>query len=610
MYLRRTQRHNRDGSTVYYYQLAENSWDKDKGTSTTRVIYNFGRADQLDPEQLKRLAHSILRFLPAEEALAAEPDVRILDAWPYGGAYTLDHLWQQLGIDRVLRDAMQAHPTSQPLERALFAMVANRALAPYSKLYCHQQWLREEVFLPDAPRLQLHHLYRAMDLLDEHQEAIQKAVYFQMADLMNADVDLLFYDTTSLHFEIDQEDAEVPPQTAVGSPKASAHPIPKASKSPAQGPSEALPSQTPAASAPLTQPPAPAGERGRPLRMRGYSKNGRGDAPQIVVALAVTRDGLPVRVWVFPGNTADVTTVEKVKADLRGWRLGRCVLVGDAGMNSEDNRRKLALGGGKYILGAKMRAGDEVTHQVLTRPGRYSEVAGNLRVKEVCVGDGERRRRYVVCHNPDEAERQREHRDRLLRELEVELETLEPPAADGHHSKRSCELLTSARYGRYLRRDRHGALRIDREKVRQAAHYDGKWVLTSNDDTLTPEDLALGYKQLLRVEQCWCTMKSGLRMRPVYHWTERRIRAHVLLCVLALLLERVAEIRSGDTWRNVASKLETIKVVEYQRAQTRVRQTTEVRGDVQALLNKLRVPMPPKLHLIEPTPSAQSTTTA
>ena len=119
--------------------------------------------------------------------------------------------------------------------------------------------------------------------------------------------------------------------------------------------------------------------------MRGYSKNGRGDAPQIVVALAVTRDGLPVRVWVFPGNTADVTTVEKVKADLRGWRLGRCVLVGDAGMNSEDNRRKLALGGGKYILGAKMRAGDEVTQQVLTRPGRYSEVAGNLRVKEVWV---------------------------------------------------------------------------------------------------------------------------------------------------------------------------------------------------------------------------------
>jgi len=610
MYLRRTQRHNRDGSTVYYYQLAENSWDKDKGTSTTRVIYNFGRADQLDPEQLKRLAHSILRFLPAEEALAAEPDVRILDAWPYGGAYTLDHLWQQLGIDRVLRDAMQAHPTSQPLERALFAMVANRALAPYSKLYCHQQWLREEVFLPDAHRLQLHHLYKAMDLLDEHQEAIQKAVYFQMADLMNADVDLIFYDTTSLHFEIDQEDAEVPPQTAADSPKASAYPIPKAPKSSAQDSSDALPSQAPTASAPLIQPPAPAGERGRPLRMRGYSKNGRGDAPQIVVALAVTRDGLPVRVWVFPGNTADVTTVEKVKADLRGWRLGRCVLVGDAGMNSEDNRRKLALGGGKYILGAKMRAGDEVTHQVLTRPGRYSEVAGNLRVKEVWVGDGERRRRYVVCHNPDEAERQREHRDRLLRELEVELETLEPPAADGHHSKRSCELLTSARYGRYLRRDRHGALRIDREKVRQAAHYDGKWVLTSNDDTLTAEDLALGYKQLLRVEQCWRTMKSGLRMRPVYHWTERRIRAHVLLCVLALLLERVAEIRSGDTWRNVAAKLETIKVVEYQRAQTRVRQTTEVRGDVQALLNKLRVPMPPKLHLIEPTPSAQSTTSA
>ena len=374
---------------------------------------------------------------------------------------------------------------------------------------------------------------------------------------MSADVDLIFYDTTSLHFEINDED-------------------------------EAL--QTKDRRTYL------------PLRKRGYSKNGRDDAPQIVVGLAVTRDGLPVRSWVFAGNTADVATVEKVKADLRGWRLGRCVFVGDAGMTSEDNRRKLALGNGKYILGAKMRAGDEVTTEVLARQGRYHEVRDNLRVKEVIVGDGERRRRYVVCHNPDEAARQQAHRSKLVAELEAEIATMKTDSDRGH-SKRMCALLTSSRYGRYLREASGGKLRIDRAAVTEAARYVGKWVITSNDDTLSVEDLALGYKQLLRVEQCWRQLKSGLRMRPVFHWRPWRIQAHVTISVLALLLERVAEIRGGDTWRNLVAQLDTIKVVEYDRGETRVQQTSELREDTDALLVRLGVPPPPRLHAIGPIPS-------
>ena len=485
MYLRETRRRNRDRSVVRYYQLAENEWDAQKGCAVARVVYNFGRADQLDRDKLKRLAKSILRLFSGEEALAAEPDVRIIDAWPYGGVYVLDALWRELGLDQVLR-----HPR-HPFERALFSMTANRALEPYSKLYCHEQWLREEVFLPEGRALELHHLYRAMDFLLGRDEETQKAVYFKTVDLMNADVDLIFYDTTSLHFEVDEED-----EVAVKGPD---------------------------------------GKHRAPVRKRGHSKNGRGDAPQIVVGLAVTRDGLPVRSWVFPGDTNDVTTVEKVKADLKGWKLGRCVFVGDAGMNSAENRRTLALGGGKYILASRMRAGDEVTKQVLTRAGRYQVVAGNLRVKEVSVGDGERRQRYAVCHNPEEASRQKRHRDKVLELVGAELATLQAPAAGEKHSKRTCELLASERFSRYLRQTKRGALRIDRAAVRREAKMDGKWVVTSNDDTLSAEDLALGYKQLMRVEACWRQMKSGLRMRPVYHWTPHRIRAHVMLCVLGLL---------------------------------------------------------------------------
>jgi len=567
MYLRVTKRRNADGTEIRYFQLAENVWDSTRGCAVAKVVYNFGRADQLDPDQLRRLAASILRVV-SEEATReprtcamdatsiadAAGALRLRDSWPYGGVFVLEELWKELGIDAVLAGCARDEETKQPFERALFTMVANRALEPYSKLYCWEQWLREEVFLPSARSLELQHLYRAMDFLERHKVEIEKAVYFRMADLMNADVDLIFYDTTSLHFEVDEED-DVERRHE--------------------------------------------GRAYEPLRRRGYSKNGRDDAPQIVVGLAVTRDGLPVRSWVFVGNRNDVTTVEQVKQDLRGWRLGRCLFVGDAGMNSEDNRRALALGNGKYILGTRMRAGDEVSTEVLARPGRYHLVRDGLRVKEVIVGDGERRRRYVVCHNPEEEKRQRAHREKLVAELEAELGAMQAPE-DGSHSKRMCELLASSRYGRYLRRTPTGKLRIDRTAVAEAARYDGKWVITSNDDTLMPEDLALGYKQLMRVECCWRQLKSGLHMRPVRHFRPWRIQAHVTISVLSLLLERIVEIRAGDTWRNVAARLQTIKVIEYDRTEARIQQTTEVRKEVAALLGKLGVALPPKLHSIAP----------
>lgn len=560
MYLRTTKRRRVDGSEVQYYQLAENVWDAERGYAVAKVIYNFGRAESLEVDQLRRLARSILRVVDdsglgvVDEDGTIVDDLRVRDAWPLGGVWVLEQLWKELGVDKTLMRPLRSSKKARAFERASFAMVANCALRSYSKLYCWQQWLREEVYLPSAAELELHQLYRAMDHLEEHKPEVEKSVFFSTADLMNADVDLIFYDTTSLHFEVDEEDELE---------------LPKHGRSyPAQ-------------------------------RKRGLSKNGRGDAPQVVVGLAVTRDGLPVRSWVFPGNTTDVTTVQKVKEQLRGWRLGRCVFVADAGMNSEDNRRELALGAGKYILASRMRAGDEVTTDVLARAGRYHKVRGNLRVKEVCVGDGERRRRYVVCHNPDEERRQQQHRQRVVTDLEAELASLQQQRGQ-RHSKRACELQSSRRFSRYLRQTRGGLLRVDRTAIKEAARYDGKWVVTSNDDTLSAEDLALGYKQLMRVEQCWRQLKSGLRLRPVYHWRPWRIQAHVTITVLGLLLERIAEIRVGDTWRNIAAQLETIKVVEYDRAGARVHQTTELRPEVAQLLSKLGVKPPPKVLSVVP----------
>lgn len=556
MYLRTTRQRRKHGPDAIYYQLAENYYHKDKRRSETRVIYNFGRADQVDPEALRRLAHSILRVanddridLPARKF---PPDVGIDDieqVYTYGVLYAAHALWEELGIGPLLREQMQQDGCQAPHDTALFAMTANRLARPSSKLACYEHWLADDVYWPEAKTLALEHLYRALDFLLRHIEALERELFYRTADLFNADVDLIFWDTTTLYCEIDEEDD------------------------------------------------AGEGWQGRQipaLRMRGHNKEGRDGNPQVVVGLALTRDGLPVRSWVFPGNTADVTTIDHLKADLRGWRLNRCVFVGDSGMFSEANMQRLSRALGRYILAVPMRKVTEVHREVLSRPGRYRDVAANLRVKEVVVGAGERRRRYLLCHNPEEAEREQAHRERLLELIRAELAALDGRPED--HPKLACELMASRRFGRYLTMDARGRLSINATKVAAEAKYDGKFVLTTNDDTLEAEDVALGYKSMMLIEGCFRRMKTtGLQTRPIYHWRPHRIIAHVKLCVLALLLERAAEIRCQQPWRTIRHTLDQLQVVRYRMQGKTIVQSTQVTTTMAEILRSLGIPLPKKI---------------
>lgn len=559
MYLRESRQKRADGSVLTHLQLAENRWDPERQRAQVKILYNCGRADDAaSTERLRRLARSILRRCAPEEIVAQDPSWQVVNAWPYGDLYVLEQLWRRLGMGEVIAEVLDGRKFDFDIERALFAMVANRACAPSSKLYCHEQWLREEVHLEGTAALKLQHLYRAMDFLEAHKDAIEKAIYFRMADLLNLDVEIVFYDTTSLHFEVDEEDRGFGERDEVHGSRAAGR------------------------------------KTYRALRKRGHSKNGRFDAPQIVVGLAVTRDGFPVRHWIFPGNTVDVSTVAQVKQDLQGWQLSRCVFVGDAGMVSKANLETLARGGGKYIVCMPIHPGGEVAQQVITRPGRYQQVAGHLEVKAVTVGDGERRRRYVVCYNPEEAARQQQHRAQVLQELAAELEGLRTQRGAAH-SKRVCALRASGRYGRYLRLTQTGQPRLDAARIAAAEKLDGKFVVHSNDDTLTAADLALGYKQLQRVELAWRSLKSGLKLRPVYHWAPHRIHAHVALTVLALLLERVAEQACGDTWRNIRDDLKRIKLAQLSSPNGTVWQVTEPTPDALKRLKSLQIQKPPPI---------------
>jgi len=489
MYLRITERRNRDGSTVGYYALAENTWNAAAKRAEARVVHNFGRADEVDRDGLKRLIKSINRVLDAGDTVAdgsaALPEIEIERVFELGVVLAARQLWEELGIGAAIRRRAEGAGLTAPHEMALFAMAAQRLEAPGSKLACATNWLPDVAFLPEAEGLGVDQLYRALDFLLVWSEQIEREVFLQAADLFRLDVDLIFYDTTTAYFEIDAADDQAAEW---------------------------------------------AGRLYAPLRRRGHNKEGRDGQPQVIVALAVTRDGMPVRSWVLPGDTADVATVARIKEDLRAWRLGRCVFVGDAGMYSAANLAALSRGLGRYILATPLRKLSEVEAEVLTRPGRYKPVADNLQVKEVVVGDGERRRRYVLCLNPQEAERQRRHREGVLGELAAELDRLAAREAD--HPKAACALLASRRYGRYLATDYLGRPRLDPVKVKAAAKFDGKFAVITNDDTLSAEDVALGYKGAWIIESCFRRLKqTGLELRPMFHWSPRRIEAHVKLCI-------------------------------------------------------------------------------
>lgn len=237
-----------------------------------------------------------------------------------------------------------------------------------------------------------------------------------------------------------------------------------------------------------------------------------------------------------------MTRIQEVKRDLLGWKLGRVVTVVDRGFTSEENLRTLQRAGGHYIAGERMQSGKPAVVEALSRAGRYQKVRPNVEVKEIIVGDGEARQRFILVRNPEEEARDRATREEILKRLEEELNGISRLKKD-EHSKAVCRLIAHPTYGRYLKLDKKGWPQIDRAKVREEERLDGKYLLCTSDDTLSPADVALGYKQLLEVEEAFRTLKQMLDLRPVYHRLSRRIRAHLLLCWLALLLIRMAEVR-------------------------------------------------------------------
>ena len=570
-----------------YLQLTHNEWDPATKTSRPKVLHSFGREDQLDRDAIKRLVGSLTRLLDPATALtstttAGSEGLAFTSSRPVGGTLVLDALWRRLGIDTVMTRLLAGRKRDPGTERVLFALVANRALAPGSKLAA-AGWVNRRAHIDGLAETSDDACYRAMDWLLDIAPDLEREVFWQVATLLDHEVDLLFFDTTSTYFETDHPDDPVVRDTR-------GRPVPD---QPPSGTEDGTEDGT-------TEPAAgDAVADGVGFRTYGKSKDSRDDLPQVVIGMAVTRAGIPVRVWCWPGNTTDSALIRQAREDMRDWTLARVMWVADRGFSSAENRRELRRGGGHYIIGEKLRSGSAEATAALSRQGRYQHVRDNLQVKEVRIAEDER---FVICYNPEQAER-----DQALREIMIGKLTALIADTDRLTATKRAELRgrisTMPGLNRFLRTTPGGLLRIDKKKTAAEANLDGKYLLRCSDPHLSAEDIALGYKQLLQVERGWRDMKTTLELRPVYHRLEDRIRAHVILCWLALLLVRIVETTTSGTWNRIREALQELHVGTFEGPAGTFRQRTELTTAQRDILAQLGVDAPKKIIELGPAPA-------
>jgi transposase len=548
-------RQKKSGSRTYL-QIVENRWEK--GRTRQRVIATLGRLDQLQRSgQLQGLLCSGAKFCESVLLLAAHrrAETTAMRTRSIGPALVFERLWQQTGCQQVIGRLLEQRKFEFPVERAVFLTVLHR-LFPSGSDRAADKW-KETIDLNGVEGLQLHHLYRAMAWLGEAlpedqqlaatpfgprctKDLIEEGLFAFRRDLFTS-LDLVFFDTTSIYFE---------------------------------------------------------GEGGETLGQYGHSKDHRPDLKQMVVAAVLDGEGRPVCCELWPGNTTDVRTLVPIVDRLRSrFSIERICIVADRGMISAKTIEELESPQRRwqYILGARMRQQKEVSGEVLSRAGRYQTVhpprrrskdPSPLKVKEVVV-EG---RRYVVCLNEEEARKDAHDREAIVASLRQQLK-------QGDKS-----LVGNRGYRKYLKQSK-GKFEVDEEKIQEEARYDGKWVLRTNTD-LPAADAALKYKQLWMVEHLFCSTKSILETRPIWHKCDATIRGHVFCSFLALVLRKELEDRleaNGQKleWADITRDLMNLQYAEVEQDGKRFLLRSEAEGTCGRVFAAAGVALPPTIQQIE-----------
>jgi hypothetical protein len=403
-------------------------------------------------------------------------------------------LWEEQGLPELLAQLAAGRQFQFEVERVSFALALQRLCEPGSDLQ-GSEWVKT-VEAPGFAEIELHQMYRTVGWLFEQRQELERELFFQDRDLFNRELDLVFLDTTSTYIYRDEETE---------------------------------------------------------YAKRGYSRDHRPDLPQLVLCVAVDRSGWPISWEVFPGNTADAKAFVQTIAKFRErFKIRRVSVVADRGMISRDAIQLLSDHADcpfNYILGCRLRKDREVREEVLSRGGRYQEVAANLKVKEVVVAG----RRYVVCRNEDEAIKDAAAREAILARLREKLE--------GGQAK---SLVGNLGFRRFLKGAKD-SWQIDEAAVKADARFDGVFVLRTNLE-LSAAEIATTYKGLWRVERTFREEKSTLQVRPIYHHQDDTRIGHIVASFLALRLEvdlqrRLEEKGMDAPWPNLMRDLAQVQAV-------------------------------------------------
>lgn len=531
-----------------YLQIVENKRDGKKVVQHT--LANLGRLDFLQESgQLDSLLRSGLKFSEKLLVLDAHAQGKCTQTQSkkIGASLLFEKLWEQLGIKSILNSMLRDRRFEFPVERAVFVTVLHRLVSPGSDRAAEKWMQRHEI--EGVSGLQLHHFYRAMGWLGEihfgsaeywdhtprqNKDFIEESL-FALRRTLFTDLELVFLDTTSIYFE---------------------------------------------------------GEGGVRLGQYGNSKDHRPDLKQMVVAIVLDNQGNPICSEMLPGNTTDVTTLVPIAQRLKErFGIERVCIVADRGMISETTIAELEKLGWDYILGARMRRCAEVKDEVLVREGKYTVVHGErtqasdpapLKVREVKVN----KHRYIVCHNEEQARKDRYDRQAIVESLRTQLK-------QGDKS-----LIGNKGYRRYLKSVR-SHFEIDEDKIYDEELFDGKWVLRTNTE-LNPVDVALKYKQLWTVEDIFRTMKSTLETRPVFHRMDETITGHVFCSFLALLLRKTLQDRIEKKgwkleWADVVNDIDAIQQVRVTHNDKSFIIRTETQGIASKVFQAAGVALPPVL---------------
>lgn len=593
MHVRRDRKKLKDGSARTYVSFAHNVWTSmahgGKKRSRPIVFANLGAEEDLDIGVASAMRGALDRYIqrrlreeaeaageeaPAVERIAKDlrpklQPLRILASVDFGMRRIVESVWTSLGLRKAFEKIAASHDLSWAFERVVFGMVLNRLVDPKSKRACNE-WLRDEAWFPEAEGWDVQQFYRALDLLEEHADEVDAAVVDALRDnLPDGSLALMLIDTTSSYFETDYDDVE----RAEIAQRWSAFD---------EGETEVKPRS-----------PRPQVVNEPPMRMRGHSKDKRPDLPQVVIGLMSTVDGRPIRHRVFPGNRNDQTITQMLVDDSLEIGEGLIPVVAcDSGMGGEPNLVAIdALPRRPHRISAVPLRIHHKAEEILARAGRWrrhpTKADFELRVVQVSADElvTDRPEVWLATRNQKAADRERRRLDR--HEAQVRELLAKDDRASGHGSK-GCKLLSDRTLKKYVRVSEDGRrLLPNRARLARERHLAGVRVIRTTLVDQAPEVILQGYESLLRIEDNFRTYKGPLRLRPMHHRADRRIRAHVRICTLALLCLRELELRTGMRFDDLTKLVGPIKAARVEQGGVRFWQRSEWGQEALAILTKL-----------------------